>query len=400
MALRDFFRREKRATSYGFTYPNVYVDEAGRMGRLFPDINAGVIVDETSTLSVPGIWRAVTLISDAIGGLPFHAYRDEKFVDPQPNLLIKPVPTETRIETISAMIASLIIHGNYIAILGEPGANGYPDSIHPVACHRVNVRRQDGELVYKIGERDYGSDEVLHIKGFSMPGEMVGYGIMSAQRQAIGGAVAVNTYAQRYFDGGAQPTGIIYSANPDLTQEEADLLKSQWLRQYGGTKRTPAVLNESTKFQQLSDNAKDAQLLETRQFSLTEIANMIGLPAYYLGAPNSSRTYANVSEENLQLVRWSLLPFVQRVESSFTELLPRGQFAKMNIDALLRPDTKTRYETHKIGLDAGFLTVDEVRELENREPLAETMDADPVPAEVVSDHLEEVPAQNEEDSNT
>jgi len=400
MALRDFFRREKRATSYGFTYPNVYVDEAGRMGRLFPDINAGVIVDETSTLSVPGIWRAVTLISDAIGGLPFHAYRDEKFVDPQPNLLIKPVPTETRIETISAMIASLIIHGNYIAILGEPGANGYPDSIHPVACHRVNVRRQDGELVYKIGERDYGSDEVLHIKGFSMPGEMVGYGIMSAQRQAIGGAVAVNTYAQRYFDGGAQPTGIIYSANPDLTQEEADLLKSQWLRQYGGTKRTPAVLNESTKFQQLSDNAKDAQLLETRQFSLTEIANMIGLPAYYLGAPNSSRTYSNVSEENLQLVRWSLLPFVQRVESSFTELLPRGQFAKMNIDALLRPDTKTRYETHKIGLDAGFLTVDEVRELENREPLAETMDADPVPAEVVSDHLEEVPAQNEEDSNT
>jgi HK97 family phage portal protein len=399
MALRDFFRREKRATSYGFTYPNVYVDEAGRMGRLFPDINAGVIVDETSTLSVPGIWRAVTLISDAIGGLPFHAYRDEKFVDPQPNLLIKPVPTETRIETISAMIASLIIHGNYIAILGEPGANGYPDSIHPVACHRVNVRRQDGELVYKIGERDYGSDEVLHIKGFSMPGEMVGYGIMSAQRQAIGGAVAVNTYAQRYFDGGAQPTGIIYSANPDLTQEEADLLKSQWLRQYGGTKRTPAVLNESTKFQQLSDNAKDAQLLETRQFSLTEIANMIGLPAYYLGAPNSSRTYSNVSEENLQLVRWSLLPFVQRVESSFTELLPRGQFAKMNIDALLRPDTKTRYETHKIGLDAGFLTVDEVRELENREPLAETMDVDPVPAEVVSDHLEEALGQDEEDSD-
>ena len=400
MALRDFFRREKRATSYGFTYPNVYVDEAGRMGRLFPDINAGVIVDETSTLSVPGIWRAVTLISDAIGGLPFHAYRDEKFVDPQPNLLIKPVPTETRIETISAMIASLIIHGNYIAILGEPGANGYPDSIHPVACHRVNVRRQDGELVYKIGERDYGSDEVLHIKGFSMPGEMVGYGVMSAQRQAIGGAVAVNTYAQRYFDGGAQPTGIIYSANPDLTQEEADLLKAQWLRQYGGTKRTPAVLNESTKFQQLSDNAKDAQLLETRQFSLTEIANMIGLPAYYLGAPNSSRTYSNVSEENLQLVRWSLLPFVQRVESSFTELLPRGQFAKMNIDALLRPDTKTRYETHKIGLDAGFLTVDEVRELENREPLADTMSTDPVPAEVVSDHLEEALGQDQEDSPT
>ena len=224
MALRDFFRREKRQ-AFGVTYPNVYVDEAGRMGRLFPDINAGVIVDETSTLSVPGIWRAVTLISDAIGGLPFHAYRYEEYVDPQPNILVKPVATETRIETVSAMVASLIIHGNYVAILGEPGVNGYPDSFYPVAVHRVQVRRENGELIYRIENRDYSSAEVLHIKGFSMPGEHVGYGILSAQRQAIGGAVAVNTYAQRYFDGGAQPTGIIYSSNPDLSQEEADALK-------------------------------------------------------------------------------------------------------------------------------------------------------------------------------
>jgi len=388
MGIRDLFRREKRS-AYGFTYPNVYVDEAGRMGRLFPDINSGVIVDETSTLSVAGIWRAVTLVSDAIGGLPFAAYRGEKYVDPQPNLLIKPNPTETRIETLSAMVASLIIHGNYIAILGEPGVNGYPDSIFPVACHRVQVKRVDGELVYRVGERDYSASEVLHIKGFSMPGEHVGYGILSAQRQAIGGAVAVNTYAQRYFDGGAQPTGIIYSSNPDLTQEEADALKSAWLRQYGGTKRTPAVLNETTKFQQLSDNAKDAQLLETRAFSLTEIANMIGVPAYYLGAPNSSRTYSNVAEENLQLVRWSLMKYIHRIEASFTELLPRGQYAKLNVDALLRADTKARYEAHKIALDGGFLTVDEIREMENREPLRAENDIENYPAEVASTPEEE-----------
>jgi phage portal protein BeeE len=67
-----------------------------------------------------------------------------------------------------------------------------------------------------------------------------------------------------------------------------------------------------------------------------------------------------------------------------TEYLPRGQYAKMNVDALLRPDTKSRYEAHKIALDSGFLTLDEVRELENREPIAETVTTDPVPAEVVS----------------
>ena len=122
---------------------------------------------------------------------------------------------------------------------------------------------------------------------------------------------------------------------------------------------------------------------------------MIGLPAYYLGAPNSSRTYSNVSEENLQLVRWTLLPWIQRIESKMTEYLPRGQVAKMNVDALLRPDTKSRYEAHEIALRAGFLTLDEVRELENREPLAETMSEEPIPAEVVSDHNEEIESAND-----
>jgi phage portal protein BeeE len=83
------------------------------------------------------------------------------------------------------------------------------------------------------------------------------------------------------------------------------------------------------------------------------------------------------------------MPYIQRIEQAFTEYLPRGQFAKMNVDALLRPDTKTRYETHKIALDSGFLTVDEVREFENREPIAETDAVENYPAEVASTPEEE-----------
>ena len=94
------------------------------------------------------------------------------------------------------------------------------------------------------------------------------------------------------------------------------------------------------------------------------------------------------------------MPWIQRIEQKMTEYLPRGQYAKMNVDALLRPDTKSRYEAHKIALDAGFLTLDEVRELENREPLAETMSDEPVPSEVVSEHTQEESDDIEEDSNT
>jgi HK97 family phage portal protein len=357
-----------RGTTFSNTYPNVYVDAAGRMSTMFSGVNAGVYVDTTTTLSVPGIWRGVTLISDAIGGLPLHAYRGEEYVDPQPSILERPVATETRIETISSMVAALLIHGNYVAILGPPGSNGYPETFYPVSPEKVGVRLEEGQIVYRINSTDYDSSEVMHIKGFSLPGELVGYGILSAQRQAIGGAIATQTYAQRYFNGGAIPPAYLESDNPDLTQEEADAMKMAWMQSYGGINMSPPVFNSSTRVKTIASTARDSQLVESRQYSLTEIANMIGLPAYYLGAPNSSRTYSNVSEENLQLVRWSLMPWISRIEQKLTDYIPRGQTAKFNVDALLRPDTKSRYEAHAIALRYGFLTVDEVRELEHREP--------------------------------
>lgn len=390
------FSKLRTRASASTSYPNVHIDAAGRMSTYFSGVNAGVFVDTTTTLSVPGIWRGVTLISDAIGALPVHAYRSEKYVDPQPNILVRPVATETRIETISAMVAALLIHGNYIAILGAPGPNGYPETFYPVNPEKVGVRRDEGAIVYRINNVDYDSSEIMHIKGFSLPGELVGYGILAAQRQAIGGAIATQTYSQRYFNGGAIPPAYIESDNVDLTQEEANAMKSAWLQSYGGINMTPPVFNASTRIKTIAANARDSQLVESRQYSLTEIANMIGLPAYYLGAPNSSRTYSNVSEENLQLVRWSLMPWISRIEAKLTDYIPRGQVVKFNVDALLRPDTKSRYEAHAIAIDKGFLTVDEVRELENREPLSEDPDYEPVPAQIVNDPT----LEDEEESDT
>ena len=371
MAIFDRLRLKKRQNINYNNQPNSYVDSLGRVSRYYNTVYAGTFVDEQTTLSIPGLWRGVTLISDTIGALPIHAYRGDQRIEPMPPILERPYPNETRIETMSAIAASLVIHGNYIAVLGDIGANGYPESLYPVSASRVHVDRIEGRLSYKINDELFDGERVMHIKNFAMPGQIVGVGIVAAQRQGIGSALAMQEYAAKYFDGGAQPTGILYSDNADLSQDEADMLKAVWMRHYGGTSREPAVLNASTKFEQLSDNAKDSQLVESREFSLTEIANMLGLPGYYLGAPNSSRTYSNVEQEQLQFLR-GITPLLTRIESAFTDLLPRGQYAKFNTDALLRSDTLTRYQAHKIALETGFLTVDEVRsDFENRPPIGE-----------------------------
>ena len=138
---------------------------------------------------------------------------------------------------------------------------------------------------------------------------------------------------------------------------------------YSGRNRMPAVLNSSTEFEILSGNAQESQLVEVQIQALTEAANILGLPAYYLGAPNTSRTYANVEQENLQLVRWSIQPIAERIEQALSDLLVRGQVARFDYDTLLRTDTNSRYNAYSTGITSGFLTVDEVRDMENRDPI-------------------------------
>jgi HK97 family phage portal protein len=366
----------KRQFQGSVVYTNSgYVDSLGRVGRFFEGNWAGVYVDQDTMLGVPAIWRGITLISDAIGAMPLHAYRGDTLVTPTPNILLRPNPPCIRMETIAAMASALLIHGNYIAVLGEPGVNGLPESFYPVEPNRVNVSRDNGRMIYMIDGRQYDQSQILHIKNFSMPGALVGVGILGAQKQALGKLIAINEYASRYFDGGVSPSAILKSANPDLTQEEADALKAAWMSMYSSRNRAPAVLNSSTEFQVLSDNAQEAQLIEAQQQALVEASNILGLPAYYLGAPNSSRTYSNVEQENLQLIRWSIQPIAQRIEEALSDLLVRGQVAKFNFDSLLRTDTLSRYQAHEIAISNGFLTVDEVREMEKREGLDDSENA-------------------------
>jgi len=370
-----------------------YVDSLGRVGRAFQSNWSGTYVDTNTTLGVPAMYRGTTLIADAIGALDLNAYRRGREVTPCPKILERPVPTETRMATISAMAAALILDGNYYAVLGEPEDNGLPSQFYPVAVDRVNIKEERGRLIYRIDATDYAATEILHIKNFCLPGDYYGRGVVNMQRQAIGKAIAINEYTASYFNGGVNPTAVIKSANPDLTQEEADALKSQWLQMYSGRNRAPAVLNSSTEFEVLSGNAQESQMVETQVQSLTDAANILGLPSYYLGAPNASRTYSNVEQENLQLVRWSIQPIAERIEQSLSDLLVRGQVARFDYDTLLRTDTKSRFEAYQIGIANAFLTPDEVRDMENRDPINPV---DDMPIDLDDDFADDIEEGEEE----
>jgi HK97 family phage portal protein len=154
-----------------------------------------------------------------------------------------------------------------------------------------------------------------------------------------------------------------------MTAEQALDLKTKWLAQHGGSRRSIAVLNATTEFTPVAISPVDAQLNNAREWSNRDTALAFGVPPYMLGVPGDSSTYANVESRMIELRTFTHLPWQRRIESTLDAEFARGTGLKIATDALLRADTKTRYESYKVALEAGFMTVDEVRALEDRAPL-------------------------------
>ena len=186
------------------------------------------------------------------------------------------------------------------------------------------------------------------------------------------GALELRDYAALWFSEGKIPSGILTSEQV-LTADDAKQFKAAW----NGTEEKPAdnpsgvkVLGKGTTYTPIMLKPADAQWLESQQFTTTALARLFGVPASLMLAAveGSAMTYSNVEQDWIAFTRFTLMGYLRKIETALTELTPRGQKIRFNLDALLRSDTKTRYESHAIGLTAGFLTDDEVRAIEGYAP--------------------------------
>ncbi|WP_188193440.1 phage portal protein [Nonomuraea sp. SYSU D8015] len=341
-------------------------------------------------MNLPGAWRAANLIADLLGSVPWNAYRQRagnpvEKIEPTPPLLQQPAPPDTRMTTFSSWGLDLLWHGNAIGLIAARNAEGYPTAVLPVPAEMVQVRRVPegdfstlpvGSIEYAVGRlKGMTPNDVLHIKGPCAPGSLRGIGVLEAHLNTLSLGHEQNRQARNLSQHGV-PTGVLKSMNPDLTQPEATELKAGWLA--AQRDRTIAVLNASTEFQPLAWNPEELQLVEARKFTLHELGLIFGVPLSFLGVEQSNRTYTNVEQEAVNLIKFTLGGHLARFEQTLSMAFPRGTWVQANLDAILRADTLTRYQAHKIALENNFLTVDEIRELEDRPPLPEKpVDVDP-----------------------
>lgn len=335
-------------------------------------------------MGVPGAWRCALLLSDLLGSVPWHAYRTRpgglpEQVSPTPPFLEQPSPPDPRVVTFSSMALDLIWHGNALALIASRDRSGWPTAYLPVKAEEVYVKRVEardqlplptGSVGYRIADRWYSSDDVVHVKGPCRPAALRGMGVLENHLSGTLALADEQDRQARQLGASGIPTGVLTVEDTEqdpLQQDEAEEVKAAWLQ--AQRNRTIAVLNGRTKFEALAWNPTDMQLLEARQFSLHQTALLFGLDPSWLGVSGDSMTYSNIEQQAINLVKFSLAGHLSRFEQTFTLHLPRGHEAKANLDAILRSDTLSRYQAHEIGLRAGFLVDDEVRALENRAPL-------------------------------
>lgn len=348
-----------------------------------PRSDAGVAVTEQRVLGLPAYYRGLALTAGTIGALPLHRYEvGTRKRATSTNVLDKPNPRQTEIEFRITLMLHAVAWGNGFAfkVLDQLGRVREVWPIHPSNCRVEDVpiddRYPDGKRFWirRNGiEKPYSSRFVFHLPYMSMDG-MVGIRPLQVFRQSLGLAIAGDDSAARTFKNGSRPSGIL-TTDKELDDEgvAAGRLKQRWKELLGGVENTGeiGVLDNGATFTPVSIPPIDAQLLESRQWTISEIARMTGSTPELLGDRNGSSMWGTGQEQIiLAWLKFTLGTWITSLEQRYkAELLPAGEYCKHSLEGLLRGDSAARAAFYHSGITDGWLVRNEVREYEDLDPI-------------------------------
>ncbi len=340
---------------------------------------AHVQVTPESALRLSSVWACVRLLSDAVSTLPLDVFRNDEEIG-LPALLASPAAGWSLVEWVYAIMQSLLLRGNaYGLITARSGPRLTPAQVELVNPDNMTVMVDpDGRVAYRYKGREINREDLWHVRAFVTAGSPVGLSPIAYAQETIGLGLSTQRFGRQFFTEGASPSGILsIPTGTAMSQERVQAIK-EMLRVATRGKRDPLIVTGTadTKWQSISIAPNESQFVESRRLGVAEIARTFGVPPEMIGGEaGGSLTYATVEGRALDFVKFSLTPWIVRLEKAISDLLPRGQTVKFNVNALLRGTTKERYDAHKVALDAGFMTVAEVRQLEDLPPLPEAIGA-------------------------
>jgi HK97 family phage portal protein len=341
---------------------------------------SGTVVNPETVFRVNAIFSAVSLISDTISTLPVDSYirRDgARFAfRPRPAWVQQPDVDTTKEAFYGSLIVSLLLDGNGFVRVFRDGA-GRVVNMTVLNPAKVEIRKDKVggvTYIYDGENKPLNKNELLHIPDVVRPGETRGISRVTALKDNFGLALALESYAARFFGQGASTQGIIEFPG-NLTPEQAKQLVDGFDARHKGFRKShkTGVLSGGAKYVNTSVENDKAQFIDSRRMAVEDVARAFNIPPHLLGLPGTN-TYSSVEQNNIAFVTHTLRPIVQKLESAFTPLManePGGTtaFIKFTLDGLLRGDANSRFTAYSTGLQAGYLTINDIRRLEDLPPV-------------------------------
>ena len=318
----------------------------------------------SNPMAIPAFYRGLAHRVTIISTLPLRAEVDGQPVGVPIEILDQPDPAEDRQVTVARMESSLITRGEILAVKGSFDTDGYPRSIKVVEPSKGKLER-DGS--WTIAGRRFRPDEILWHAPIILPGESRGVSVIELFRRTFEGELAATDYQANFYRDGGQPTTALVNSDPDASPADIEEMIRRYQAKVAGGRREPIGLPSTIEVRTFPLTNSDSQFLESRQFALTDVANIVGVPPYFVGAPGSSAIYSNLTQERQNLLDVYLRGSVYAIERAFTSLLPEGMKAKFDPKSFLRLDPKGTADT--LAVQSQWMTIDEIREVQGLPPL-------------------------------
>ena len=345
---------------------------------------SGKAVTERTALQQTAVYACVRIISETIASLPLHFYKytdagKEKDYTHPLYYLLHDEPNNEMIAFAfrETLVSHLLLWGNAYAQIIRDG-KGKVISLYPLLPDKMEVERSDitGEIYYIYtdtkGQRHILKNfEVLHIPGLGYDG-LIGYSPIAMTKNAIGLSIAAEEYGCKFFANSANPSGVL--EHPGVLKDPKKLRES-WNEVYGGTSNSHrvAVLEEGLSFKPISIPPNDAQFLETRKFQINEICRIFRVPPHMVADLEKS-SFSNIEQQSLDFIVNTIRPWLVRIEQSICQKLllknEKGKyFVKFNANGMLRGDFASRMNGYAIARQNGWMSTDDIRELEDMNKL-------------------------------
>lgn len=376
---------------------------AGQSGWIFGSFGstaAKVHVTEQKALTYSAVNRAIHLISNTIGYLPWHVL--ERVGDNRERRPEHPLERILRLQPNNEMTSQLFRETLQAHALGW--GNGYAEiernrsgeviGLWPLLPDRTApMRSASGEIIYEYREDDgqkkyLPADRVFHLRGLGFDG-LIGYSPIRMAREAIALGIVMETYGASLFANGTRLSGVLQTDEPIKDENTKRNILAAWKKLYSGARKAgeTAILEGGLKFQQLNISPADAQFLDGRRFQISEIARWYGVPPHKLYELTNAH-FNNIELQNIDFVTDCLLHWTNRWEQEAEIKLFRpdepAYFTHMDVKGLMRGDTGARTQFYKTLMEKGVFSINDVRALEDMNGIGPLGDQRFVPLNMVT----------------